>query len=61
MKINELRALIKEAIDEAAFTEGLLLFPELDDEKAKKSYDNAEDAYKFGYIDGYNDAKNEKS
>jgi len=59
MKINELRILIKEIIaEETSLDEIHILCPGLDNEKATQSYKDTEDAYKAGYLEGYNYAVN---
>ena len=59
MKINELRILIQEIIaEETSLDEIHILYPGLDNEKATQSYRDTEDAYKAGYLEGYNHAIN---
>ena len=59
MKINELRILIKEIItEETSLDEIFITLPGLDNEKATQSYRDTEDAYKAGYLEGYNHAIN---
>ena len=59
MKVNELRILIQEIIaEETSLDEIFITLPGLDNEKATQSYRDTEDAYKAGYLEGYNHAIN---
>ena len=59
MKINALRALIQEVIaEETSLDEIFLTLPGLDIKKIEQSYKSTEDAYKTGYLDGYNFGRN---